>query len=193
MAIKLPKEGPQQDERYTYADYCTWGDDERWELIDGAPYAMSPAPTWTHQAVSSNLHGQLFNFLKGKPYKVFAAPFDIRLNADTADDTVVQPDLVIVCDKSKLEDKGGCKGAPDMVVEILSPSTARCDKTKKFRLYQKSGIREYWIVDPDSRTVSVHVLENGKYTVANYDDDDGAAPVNVLPGCEINLQDVFTL
>lgn len=116
----------------------------------------------------------------------------MRLNADTFDDTVVQPDLVIVCDHSKLEEKGGCKGAPDMVAEILSPATAKYDRLTKFRLYQKSGVREYWIVDPESRTVAAHVLENGKYVAFAYGEED-LAPVHVLEGCEINLADVFAL
>ena len=180
---------PKDNQRYTYADYCTWDGDERWELIDGVPYAMSPAPTWRHQGVSSNLHGQLYSFLKGKPYKVFAAPFDVRLNADDYDDTVVQPDLVIICDSSKL-DGTGCIGAPDMVIEILSPSTSSRDKVLKFYRYQEAGVREYWIVDPDSKTVSAHVLKNGEYMVRAYGETD-TAPVYVLEGCEISMEDVF--
>ena len=191
MAMKLPKKQPQPDLRYTYADYCTWDDDERWELIEGVPYAMSPAPSRAHQRISMSLSNQFSSFLMGKPCEVYAAPFDVRLNADTADDTVVQPDLVIVCDAAKLDD-AGCKGPPDMVAEILSPSTARHDRFTKLRQYQKAGVREYWIVDPDSRTVSVHILENGKYTI-NAFGDEGSAPVHVLPGCEINLPDVFAL
>ena len=180
---------PKEEQRYTYADYCAWDDGERWELIDGAAYAMSPAPSRAHQGVSGNLYGQFYNFLKGKPCKVYAAPFDVRLNADGYDDTVVQPDLVIVCDRSKLDDKG-CSGAPDMVIEILSPSTSSRDMVLKFNTYQRAGIREYWIVDPDSKMVSAHVLKNGEYTTRAYG-DTGAAPVRVLEGCEIDLEDVF--
>ena len=178
---------PQPNGKYTYADYCTWDDSERWELIDGVPYAMAPAPTWQHQGISVVLSGQLREFLKGKPCNVFTAPFDVRLNANDEDDTVVQPDLVVICDRSKLSGTG-CIGAPDLVIEILSPSTARHDKWIKLQQYQLAGVREYWIVDPDSQTVSAHLLENGKYTVAAYGD---SAPVTVLPGCEINLEDVF--
>jgi len=182
---------PMQNERYTYADYCTWDDNERWELIEGIPYAMSPAPSWIHQRVSSRLHGVLFNFLSGKPCEVFHAPFDVRLNADDEDDTVVQPDLVVICDNSKLGGTG-CTGTPDMVVEILSPSTARHDRMVKFRLYQQYSVKEYWIVDPDTKIVQACLLSGGLYVVNMYGDTD-SAPVHVLPGCEISLKDVFEL
>jgi len=181
---------PQRDiDKYTYADYCAWDSDERWEIIDGAAYAMAPSPGTKHQRILSELHGQLYNFLKGNPCKLFPAPFDVRLNPNENDDTVVQPDIVVVCDRSKLDDKG-CKGAPDFVIEILSPSTARHDKWTKFNAYQRAGVREYWISDPDSKTLSVHVLEGGRYITSAYGDTD-TAPVSVLPGCEINLSEVF--
>ena len=174
--------------RYTYADYCTWGDEERWELIDGVPYAMS-APSQAHQEAFGVLFNQLYNYLKGKHCKVFAAPFDVRLNYDTGDDTVVQPDLLVVCDKAKLDEKG-CNGAPDMVIEILSPSTARHDRFVKFRLYQKYGVREYWIVDPETKTVQAHVLDEGRFYTTIYADTDDIQ-VHVLEGCTINLVGVF--
>lgn len=180
----------QENERYTYADYCTWDDSERWELIEGVPYAMSPAPAPKHQAISGEFHAQLHAFLKGKPCKLFAAPFDVRLNADQDDDTVVQPDLVVICDRSKIDDKG-CKGAPDLVIEILSPSTARHDRIVKFQQYQRAGVREYWIVDPDTKSLQACILENGRYFVTAYADTDTAS-VGVLEGCEIDLREVFT-
>ena len=181
---------PVKEQRYTYADYYSWDDGGRWELINGVVYAMSPAPTSGHQAVSSNLHGQLYNFLKGKPSKVFSAPFDVRLNGfGDNDEDIVQPDLVVVCDRSKLDDKG-CNGAPDMVIEILSPSTASKDRVLKFNLYQRAGVREYWIVDPESKTLSAHVLTDGRYMTGAYGEAEGA-PVHVLEGCVIDLSDVF--
>ena len=180
---------PKESERYTYADYCTWDDSERWELIEGVPYAMSPAPAPKHQSISMELSSQFHNFLKGKPCKLYPAPFDVRLNADDGDDTVVQPDLSVICDRSKIDDKG-CKGAPDLIVEIISPSTARHDRLVKYNLYKNAGVREYWIVDPDTKTVSVNVLRDGMYVAYAYGDID-TAPVSVLPGCTINLQDVF--
>ena len=174
---------------YTYADYLTWDDDKRWEIIDGSAYLMSPAPSWGHQSLSGNLHLQLANFLKGKQCKVFTAPFDVRLNADTKDDTVVQPDLAVICDKTRLIGTGYI-GAPDMVIEILSPSTAQLDRFIKLMLYQRAGVREYWIVDPDIKAVNTHILENGKYYVAGYTGTD-TVPVHVLEGCTIDLSDVF--
>ena len=181
-----------EEQRYTYADYCTWDDGERWELIDGVPYAMSPAPRPRHQSLVGEIYGQLRDYLKGKPScKAFIAPFDVRLDAAGEDDTVVQPDITVICDRTKIDDKG-CNGAPDLVIEVLSssPDSSRRDRLIKFNLYQRAGVREYWIVDPDTNTVAAHLLENGKYTVAAYG-DTGTAPVNVLPGCEINLQDIF--
>ena len=174
---------------YTYADYCEWKDGERWEIIDGSAVAMAPAPAWGHQRFSSRLQGQLFNYLQGKSCEVFTAPFDVRLNADTLDDTVVQPDLVVICDRSKLSGTG-CVGAPDMVIEILSQSKARFDRTVKFDVYRRAGVREYWIVDPDTKTLSVHILKNGEYMTRAYTDAD-TVTVHVLEGCMISLSDVF--
>lgn len=180
---------PQKNERYTYADYCTWDNSERWELIDGVPYAMSPAPSNAHQSISTELVYRLRRHLEGKPCKVFHAPYDVRLNAADEDDTVVQPDLVVICDRSKIDDKG-CKGAPDLIIEILSPSTSRHDRIVKMDLYQRSGVREYWMLDPDTKTLQVLLLENGRYVITGYLDED-TVPVTVLPGCEIVLKEVF--
>ena len=177
------------DDHFTYADYCTWGDDERWELIDGVAYAMAPAPSWDHQAVSMKLTDQFLRILRGGPCMVFAAPFDVRLNADGADDTVVQPDLVIICDSSKISRKV-CDGAPDMVIEIMSPSTFRRDRIEKFRLYERYGVREYWIVDPESKILQTHILENGKYFTKVYKETE-SAPVHVLEGRMVDLAEVF--
>jgi Uma2 family endonuclease len=180
---------PKKNEHYTYADYCTWDDECRWELINGAAYAMCPAPSYEHQQISVKLTVLLGTFLNGKPYKLFHAPFDVRLNADDEDDTVVQPDLVVICDRSKIN-KNGCRGVPDFIIEILSPSTARHDRWLKYNLYKNAGVREFWIVDPDTKTVSVNVLKDGDYIGKAYGDTD-TAPVSVLPGCEINLTGVF--
>ena len=180
-------EASRQERRYTYADYCAWDDDERRELIGGVPYAMSPSPTRTHQSISVALINQLYNFLKGKPCVVYHAPFDVRLNADEEDDTVCQPDIVVVCDKSKLDEKG-CKGAPDLAIEILSASSLRMDRVIKLEKYKQAGVLEYWIVDPELRCVEVYVLDNGRYYAARH---IGEAPVGVLPGCVINLEEIF--
>jgi len=173
---------------YTYSDYLLWDDDKRRELIDGVPYLMS-APTRKHQKILGNLHIQFASLLKGKPCEVYFAPFDVRLNADTLDNTVVQPDLLVVCDREKL-DEAGCIGAPDLVVEVLSPSTSRHDRILKFKTYLKCGIREYWIIDPVNETLEVHVLMGANYITYPYAHTDNA-PVHVLNGQSIDLSEVF--
>ena len=175
--------------RYTYEDYCEWDDGERWELINGVPYAMAPGPLSDHQTILVQLTWMFQSFLDGKPCRLFIAPFDVRLDVGDEDDTVVQPDLFVVCDSSKLADKRFCKGAPDLVVEILSPSTARHDRLTKLNLYRRAGVREYWIIDPDTKIVQVCVFESG--AVNGYGDNDDI-PVSTLPGCIINLQGVFS-
>ena len=181
----------QKNEYYTYSDYAKWDDGARYELIDGIAYMMSPSPNRFHQEIIGNLYLQFAQFLVGKPCKVFLSPFDVRLNAAEEDDTVVQPDLLVICDKSKLTDEGSV-GAPDLVIEVLSPSTARNDKSIKFKKYQRYGVREYWIVDPASNTVHAYTLTDGKYVVNVYDDND-VAPVHILDGCFIDLAKVFAL
>jgi Uma2 family endonuclease len=181
-------EATQKDERYTYADYALWDDETRYELIDGVAYAMA-RPSIAHQSVSMALSNQLYNYLQGKPCVVLSE-VDVRLNAEGQDDTVVVPDILVVCDKNKLEDGAAVNGAPDVVIEILSPSSTRHDRFIKFQKYQQAGVREYWIVDPGDKTVWVNILDNGRYYGAVYADTD-LAPVHVLQGCSINLADVF--
>jgi len=179
-----------EDKRFTYADYESWDDDNRYELIDGIAYMMS-APTTEHQSILGELYLQLATWLKGKSCKVFLSPYDVCLNGlGDDDDTVVQPDIIVICDESKI-DKKRCNGAPDMVIEILSPSTSKRDLFVKLEKYKKAGVREYLIVDPDAKTVNVHLLENGRYIVNSYKSDETIA-VNVLNGCAITLSDVFS-
>ena len=155
---------------------------------------MAPAPTISHQSISAKLTTQLTVFLRGKPCKVLAAPVDVRLCADSDDGTVVQPDIIVVCDQSKFDPGGkSVTGAPDLVMEILSPSTARRDLVTKFRLYQKHGVSEYWTVDPDRKTVAAHTLHDGWYVTRSYDEQDSSVPVHVLDGCTIDLTEVFAL
>jgi len=188
LESKVEEALPAYDARYTYSDYLNWDDDKRRELIDGIPYLMA-GPNRRHQELSINMILQFGNFLEGKPCKVYAAPFDVRLNADTRDDTVVQPDLVIICDHSMLDD-AGCKGVPDMVVEILSPSTLKHDRVTKLNRYLKVGIREYWIIDPETQSLAVHILNNDNYVTHAYTNEE-TAPVHVLEGCNIELSKIF--
>jgi len=176
------------EEKYTYADYLTWDDDIRYELIDGIPYMMS-APNTAHQRISRRLIIEIGTYLKGKKCEVFAAPYDIRLNWDTKDDTVVQPDLVVYCDVDKIDKKGG-KGAPDLVIEILSPSSRKMDRAIKRSLYEKSKVREYWIIDPENNEVDVFTLVNDMYKMTVYNEDVDI-PVGIFEDFNISLSDVF--
>ena len=182
--MALPKE--KYEKYYTFAEWLSWDRNVRAEIIDGE-LVMLAQPAQKHQEVLGELFVKLHSFMKGKHCKIFPAPFGVRLLNEK--DTALEPDIVVVCDKNKLDGKV-CNGAPDLVVEILSPSTARHDRIVKFRLYQEAGVPEYWIVDPDAGLLQACVLENGKYTVRMYDKDD-VALVYVLEGCEINLGDVF--
>ena len=177
------------EKRYTYADYANWDDDNRYELIDGVVYMMS-APSQAHQETIGELFRQLANFLKGKPCKVFLSPFDVCLNAKgDDDDTVVQPDILVVCNMSKLDGKR-CNGAPDMAIEVLSPSSKRHDTLLKFNKYMQTGVREYWIVNPIAKTVRVCLLNDGKYDMQDYSATD-TIPVHVLNGFLIDMREVF--
>ena len=148
-------------QKYTYADYAHWPEDERWELINGVAYAMT-GPLRIHQEIVTDLGRQIGNYLQGKPCKVYVAPFDIRLprqdEVDAKVETVVQPDLSIICDPSKL-DKLGCRGAPDWIVEVLSPSTTLKDMNTKRSLYEQHGVQEYWIIHPEDRWLMVYTLD----------------------------------
>ncbi|MGA2547406.1 MAG: Uma2 family endonuclease [Rectinemataceae bacterium] len=157
-----PNLAPQ--ERFTYRHYRTWPDSERWEIIDGHAWAMSPAPKSRHQALVWKLSSLIYNFLKGKPCRAYPAPFDVLLPRGNEDDdevdTIVQPDISVFCDKSKITERGA-RGAPDLVVEILSPSTSKKDLKDKFELYEKHGVREYWVIDPSAWSVWVYRLGSG--------------------------------
>ena len=181
---------PQENPTYTYADYLSWDESERIQLIDGEP-VMQAAPSTAHQEVAGNLYFTLRQFLAGKPCKAYLAPLAVRLGAkeDDSDDTVLEPDVFVVCDGTKMG-KSGCVGAPDLVIEVISLSTARIDRVAKFRKYQQAGVREYWIVDPETRSVHVNVLTGGMYMASVYEDGE-AAPVQALPGCVVQLGEVF--
>ena len=178
----------ERKKHYTYADYATWDDDIRCELIDGIIYDMA-APSRIHQEISMALSATLWNFLQGKSCRVFTAPFDVRLNADTKDDIVIQPDILVVCDEKKLNDKH-CIGAPDFIIEILSPSTSKKDLWLKFNRYHEAKVKEYWIVDPDNRLVNKMVLTGDRYTTQIFGDED-KVPVSILEGCIIDMKEIF--
>jgi len=188
------------NKRYTYADYLTWWDDKARELIHGFIKLMSPAPRVKHARVSKNIYRYLDSIVirnKGK-CEVFTAPFDVRLpkngeKIDSKIDTVVQPDICVICDLSKLDERGCC-GAPDMIVEILSPSTLKKDVTEKFTLYEESGVKEYWIVHPEAQTINVYLLQgDGKYDAGTLYEFEGKVPVHVFDDYLIDLDDIFEM
>lgn len=183
-------------DRYTYADYLTWEDDQRWELIDGEAFCMSPGPNRVHQKWLGELFVQFHAYLEGKPCEVYIAPFDVRLpehsNASDEDTiTVVQPDLMVICDRNKLDDRG-VKGAPDLVVEIISPSTAKRDITTKYELYQRHGVKEYWLMYPNDRMLLVYRLsEAGKYASPLVFGEADSVQVQLLGDLEVDMSTVF--
>ena len=185
---------PAEKERYTFADVLAWDENERAEIIDGEAVMMAP-PTTSHQLISGEIFRQMANYLEGKKCRAIPAPFAVRLFEKDGErpedvDTMVEPDISIVCDQGKL-DKHGCKGAPDMVVEILSPSTRRHDRLVKIGLYQRAGVQEYWIVDPENRAVQVFTLTDGLLLPHEDYGREDVAKVNVLDGCFIELSKVF--
>lgn len=185
----------QLEKKYTYADYLTWPSDRRWELINGIVYSMAPAPSKTHQEISRELI-TLFNvYLKNKPCQLFHAPFDVRLSENTENEidihTVVQPDLLVVCDEEKLDEKG-CKGAPDLIIEILSPATAVRDMKEKLYLYEQHGVKEYWIVHPMNRLVEIfRTGETGEYKRPEVYANKEVIKVGLFPDLDISLEDIF--
>lgn len=185
---------PAKQEQFTFADILTWDEGEYIEIIHGELFMMAP-PSRIHQEISGELFRQLANFLEGKPCKVYHAPFGVRpfeQSKDTPEevDTMVEPDISVVCDQSKL-DEHGCKGAPDLIIEILSPSTRRHDRLVKLNLYQRAGVREYWIADPDNQSVQVFTQDNGVLKIHEDYGRGDVAKVNVLEGCFIELNKVF--
>ena len=184
-----------QAQHYTFADLLTWEDRTRYELYDGQPVALA-SPSNVHQLICMELSRQLANYLVGKKCKVYPAPFDVRLFEEAGDApedvyTVVQPDISVVCDPGKT-DGHGCKGAPDLVIEILSPSSRRHDRIVKLDLYQRAGVREYWVVNPEDRTVQVMLLKDSYLLpVEDYGRED-TAKVNILEDCTIDLSKVFS-
>lgn len=176
-------------QHHTYTDYLGWPEDVRYELIDGEAFLMAPpAPTISHQTVTGEIYFQLRLALDGKPCVPLIAPVDVRLpkadEADNAIDTVVQPDVMVVCDAAKISERG-VRGAPDWVVEVLSPNTASHDQITKRRTYERAGVAEYWLVHPTDRVLTVYRLENGAYGKPDMQELAGETAISVLPGVTI--------
>ena len=183
---------PKEERYFTYADFKDWdlAEGERYELIYGKAYAML-TPNTRHQEVLIELASQLYNYSRDKPCKVFLGPLPVRLfyKANESDDTVVQPDIVVICDEKKRGSEG-CRGAPDLVIEILSPSNTAIEMERKLKLYQEAGVKEYWIVDPENNGLTVYRFEEGAiltYTLKR----DSSVTVGIFPDLNINLEQVF--
>lgn len=191
--MPLPVDRP--GDRFTYRDYLTWPEDQRWELLEGEPRLMSPGPNRRHQELLVELMVAFHTYLRDKPCRVYPAPFDVRLakagEPDEAVDTVVQPDLIVVCDPAKLDDRG-CRGAPDLVVEITSPSTASLDHIRKKALYERHGVREYWLVHPVDRIAMIYTLrpDSAYGAPAVYGPED-TLPVGIFDDFSLDLKQLF--
>jgi Uma2 family endonuclease len=181
---------PRRDAlHHTYADYRTWPEGVRYELLDGAAYLVSPASSRLHQELLGELFYQVRTGLEGKPCRAYIAPFDVRLpkggESDELIDTIVQPDLLVVCDQGKLDERG-MRGAPDWVVEVLSPATAAHDQTVKLAAYERAGVPEVWLVHPVDRVLTIYRLENSLFARPTIHELRGHTPVAAVPGLTID-------
>lgn len=189
-------EEPDPSLSYTYADYLKWNFEERLELIKGRIFKMSPAPAPIHQEVTSNIIALLHGLLKKKNCKVYPAPFDVRLpvknkKKDNEITTVVQPDISVICDESKIDGRGCC-GAPDLVIEILSPGNSHKEVKLKFELYEEAGVKEYWIVNPVEANLVVFVLDDqGKYSGGKIYVNKDKIKSQAIPGIIVNTKEMF--
>ena len=180
--------------RYTYADYLKWRFEEQVELIKGKIFKMSPAPKRIHQEVSGDVFNLLKNFLRGQKCKVYIAPFDVRLPVKSKKNediiTVVQPDICVICDPSKL-DEAGCIGAPDIVVEVLSKGNTKKELQNKYEVYEESGVKEYWIIYPEQQSLLVYTLVDGKYQPSRLLTKGDKLTTPILQGFVLDLDEVF--
>lgn len=193
MEDNTAKKLETEEKKYTYADLLEMDDENRYEIIEGKLYLMS-SPRIKHQVLAGAIYTQLFMFLQGKECIPFIAPLDVTLSKNKQDNkiyNVVQPDISVVCDRDQLKDPRKITGAPSFVIEILSPSTSRKDKLEKMNLYQKYGVKEYWILEPVDMIVTPYILdEKGFYKAGkNYDLTTEEIPVTVLPGCKIDIRE----
>ena len=183
------------EKHYTYADYLLWRFKDRIELIRGKIFRMSPAPSSSHQSIVTVLVSSFHQILKNKNCMVFPAPFDVRLpeypgEQDQDTETIVQPDITVICDLDKIDEKG-CKGAPDLIVEVLSPNSVSKDLHEKFEVYEKAGVSEYWVVHPAEKTITAFILKNGKYETAKPMTLGDRISSMVIPGFSISLEEIF--
>lgn len=184
----------QKEGRYTYADYLKWPDNgERWEIIDGIAYMLT-APNVRHQRILMQLSVEFGTYLRGRQCQAFAAPFDVILpdknETEITSTNVVQPDLLVVCDRRKLDGKK-CVGAPDLVIEVMSPSTVKRDIVYKYQLYERSGVREFWLIQPDYSVIQQFINEDGVFKkIGDFFHDDEMSP-HIFPDMVINLNNVF--
>lgn len=155
---------------------------------------MSPAPSRQHQQILGELFKAFSDFLRERTCEVYFAPFDVRLFTENKKDAdinnVVQPDLSVVCDKNKLDDKG-CHGAPDLIIEVLSPSSIKMDRWNKYRLYEKAGVKKYWLVDPTNQSVEVHLFVSQQYEFQGIFTKEDTVSVHLLPDLTIDLNEIF--
>ncbi len=182
---------PLRDQHlHTYGEYLTWPDEPRYELIDGRAYAMAPAPSRRHQEIVGELFRQVANALSGHPCRVYIAPFDVRLprgaQADDDVNTVVQPDIAVFCDRSRLDERGA-RGAPDWIIEVLSPGTASHDQLLKRDLYERHGVAEYWLVHPHDRLITVYRLHDGAYGKPHVQEFSGSLAPQVPADLQVDL------
>jgi Uma2 family endonuclease len=185
----------EKNRKFTYGDYLEWRDDERWEIIDGEAFNMTPAPSRAHQGILGALLNTFYTYLEDKSCKVYVAPFDVRLpesdQSEMDSTTVVQPDLTVICDPAKLDDKG-CLGRPDLIIEIISPSTAAHDYIEKLALYERRQVPEYWIVHPIDKTVMVFQLNDSlEYGKPRIYAGEHQIQVDLFPDLVIDLKKVF--
>lgn len=179
---------------YTYADYFKWKFEERVELIRGRIFRMSPAPNRRHQELTGNIYYELRKHLIGKECNIYIAPFDVRLPRKSKDDkdivTVLQPDICVICDASKLDDRG-CLGAPDVVVEILSPGNNSKELKNKYEVYEEAGVKEYWVVSPQDETFIMYILADGRYKPSRVMVAGDIVTSSILEGFALNLEQLF--
>ena len=182
---------------FSYQDYLSWPENERWEIINGNAYNMSPAPNRRHQKISGEIFRQFANYLEDKKCEIYDAPFDVRLPKKKSQSqseiiNVVQPDLLVVCDDEKLDDKG-CIGAPDLIIEITSPSTALKDFKEKYNLYESFKVKEYWIVLPGEIMVLIYKLKEKKFSESGKYSFQEKIPVGIFNDLEIDLKKLIEI